>query len=210
MGSRLPPTAAGMPVPYSWQTGDRTAGRRRTVLLPHIPPAGCNNAPETSYGTVTHPVSPESPPAEHLHDHRHHPAHDPAGPGADRGNSSALETQRVSHAPLLAPCGARTPAPHLWCSCSGPSGHRTLRPVAPRTWRCSRSGSTNRRAPHLAVLPLRFYEPSRLTDPLHVPVRLVRSGSRVVFSSVILGTSGGEEDGEEKMADRKDCMQKLR
>lgn len=34
------------------------------------------------------------------------------------------------YAAVLAPDGAQAPAPHLWCSCSGPSGHRTLRPVA--------------------------------------------------------------------------------
>ena len=35
------------------------------------------------------------------------------------------------------------------------------------------------------VLPPRPGGPSRLADPLHVPVRLVRPGSRAVFSSVI-------------------------
>jgi len=46
-----------------------------------------------------------------------------------------------------------------------------------RTSRCSRSGSN---------------EPSRLTDPLYVPVRLVRSSSRVVFSPAILVTLPGD------------------
>ena len=62
------------------------------------------------------------------------------------------------------------------------AGSQTPRPGPPfsaasRTSRCSRSGSN---------------EPSRLTDPLYVPVRLVRSSSRVVFSPAILVTLPGD------------------
>ena len=38
----------------------------------------------------------------------------------------------VLYVAVFAPNGAHAPAPHLRCSCSGPSAHRTLRPVAPR------------------------------------------------------------------------------
>jgi|GEM_PF-3106904 len=49
--------------------------------------------------------------------------------------------------PGVAPGGARAPV---------------LRTVASRTWRCSSSGSANRRKSHLAVLELRFCEPSQV------------------------------------------------
>ena len=40
--------------------------------------------------------------------------------------------------------------------------------------------------PGLELLILCLYPLQHLTDPLHVPVRLVRPSSRVVFASVIL------------------------
>ena len=39
--------------------------------------------------------------------------------------------------------------------------------------------------PALKLLVLRLHPLQRLTDPLHIPVRLVKPSSRVVFSSVI-------------------------
>jgi len=85
------------------------------------------------------------PAAEHPHNHRHHPAHDPAGPGADRRNSSFLPGLLGSPA-LQRPDSA------------------------------------------LKLLVLRLHPRERPADPLHVPVRLVKPSSRVVFSSVILVT----------------------
>ena len=56
------------------------------------------------------PLLPErlcpSPPAQHPHDHRHHPADDPAGPGADRREPSLL-------ADLLRPPALQRPEPDL-------------------------------------------------------------------------------------------------
>ena len=107
------------------------------------------------------PAITPSPPAEHLHNHRHHPTDNPAGPGADRGNPLLLAGLLRPGAALAPGAGSRTPHP------TPPSA------AGSRTLRCSRS------APDGA---------SRLTDPLHVPVRLVRPSSRVVLSPVILVT----------------------
>ena len=62
-------------------------------------------------------------------------------------------------------------------------------------------GSGSQTAPRLhslqrvapPVLPPRPGGPSRLADPLHVPVRLVRPGSRAVFSPVIPVTFPGDD-----------------
>ena len=84
-----------------------------------------------------------SPPAEHLHQHRHHPADDPAGAGAHRREPALL-------AHFLGPPALQRPDPGL------------------------------------ELLVLRLHSLERPADPLHVPVRLVKPSSRVVFSSVIL------------------------
>ena len=76
--------------------------------------------------------------------------------------------------PGVAPGGARAPV---------------LRTVASRTWRCSSSGSANRRKSHLAVLELRFCEPSQVAPGgARAPVL------RTVASRTWRCSSSGSED----------------
>ena len=89
-----------------------------------------------------------SPPAQHPHGHRHHPADDPAGPGAHRRE------------------------PPLFPGFLGPP-------------------ALQRPDPGLKFLVLRLHCLQRLTDPLHIPVRLVNElpGSLCVGHP---GTPGGQ------------------
>ncbi len=143
-----------------------------------------------SWHSFDHPCprSPSSPPAEHPHNHRHHPADNPAGPGADRRDPllSHLTVLEL----LLHTFGAHAPALRAIAPCGQSLFSNLLRPPAfkrpdPGLELLVRRPSVfSRSRPAAGRVPL-LHPLQRPTDPFYVPVRLVRPSSRVVFSLVI-------------------------
>ena len=131
-----------------------------------------------SWYSFNHPCPrSSSPPAQHPHDHRHHPAHDPAGAGADDGNTILSHLAVLELRPENASRFLKLRS-HLRCSSSCRDGSRIHEPsqLAPSHLRCSNSvpetlpgfsSSDSDEPSHpegtsfLPVLPLRPPGPSR-------------------------------------------------